>query len=150
MLIGRRAFRRALRVTAVLALASGVAACSVSVPGINGGDHHASTGLMTALSRVADTDSTREQVFYDDSAALTRLTGAGSAGASTFGPLVGTGATFLKDLMRQLSRETGINPAKEDYAVSAGMPPVTMTLFRGGQDASLVASRMTTLGWKRD
>src|SRR5215468_9603366 len=97
MLHGRRSFCRAFRVTALLALATGVAACSVRLtPDIHAGGQHANTGLMRALSRVADTDSTRGQVFYDDSATLTRLTGGNPSGASGFAPLLGTGAYWLQ------------------------------------------------------
>lgn len=142
----RRVLPGASRATASLILATALAACSSPLEGIVG---HGQTGFEAALSRVADTASNRRQVMYDDTAEIVRLTGGHPAAAKGFGALFGMGAGFLGQMMPRLSGDTGLNLLKADYAVTAGYPGQILTLFDGGQDAPLVTSHLTKLGWKR-
>ena len=109
-----------------------------------------SSGLETALGRVSDTANNRDVVYYDNTAELVKLVGS-SLGAESkgYGQLRGLGASSIVSFASTLPGETGINLLGENYAISAGDPPVALTVVAGGQDASLVTSRLTKLGWKK-
>jgi hypothetical protein len=131
----------------VLVLTPVVAGCSGGSGGsaAPGGD-----SLSAALAHVADTANDRSQVYYDDTTTLVRLTGPTPDYSKDFGVLLGWGASSIAPTIPKLSNDTGIELFKESFAISAGAPPATLTLLDGGQDASLVTSRMTRLGWKQD
>lgn len=139
-MLGRRAFSRAVPAAVLIALVSALGSCS-------GGS---GTGLESALSHVADTASTRNQVWYDNTAELVALAGGNPASQKGFAPLRGNGAYPLVDTFSQLPSDTGINVFNENYAISAGLPPHALSLVHGGQNASTVTSRMTKLGWKKE
>jgi hypothetical protein len=131
--------------TALLVLACTLGGCSgASNSGATGG-----TGLDAALSHVADTPATRVQVSYDDTAELVKLSGNDPGSTKGFAGLLGLGSGALVDLYASLASDTGISLLREDYAVTAGNPPQALTLLHGGQDATLVTSRLTKLGWKQ-
>jgi hypothetical protein len=110
-----------------------------------------SSGLETALARVSDTANNRDAIYYDNTAELVSLAGSSlSVESKGYGQLRGMGASSLLIFMNTLPSDTGINLFDENYAISAGNPPATVTLVAGGQDASLVTGRMTKLGWKKD
>jgi hypothetical protein len=146
-MLSRKAFWRvAFPAITVVVVAGTLGGCSGgSAQGGSGG-----TGLDTALANVADTAVTRAQISYDDTAGLVRLSGANPGTTKGFAVLRGWGASSLMDLSAQLSGDTGISVFTEDYAISAGNPPRTVTLLHGGQSASLVTSRLGKLGWKQD
>ena len=108
------------------------------------------TGLETALARVSDTAGTRSEIYYDNTAELVRLVGKGlAAEAKGYGQLRGLGAGNLTSVYGDITADTGINLLNESYAVSAGSPPGELTLIAGGQDGSLVTTKLTGLGWKK-
>jgi hypothetical protein len=144
-MISRKAFSRVLPATATVVLACALAGCS----GGSGQGRSGGTGLDAALANVANTPVTRAQVAYDDTAALVKLSGASPGTVQGFAVLRGWGASSLMGLAVQLSGDTGINALNQDYAISAGNPPQTVTLLYGGQSASLVTSRLGKLGWKQ-
>lgn len=104
--------------------------------------------LNGALAHVADTANNRSAIYFDDTAELYRLTGPSPDYGRGFGVLIGWGASSITEYAPSLPADTGIDLFKESFAITAGSPPTTLTLIDGGQDASLVASRMTRLGWK--
>jgi hypothetical protein len=128
----------------MIVLACSLGSCS-SGSGAAGG-----TGLETALSHVADTPGTRTQISYDDTAALVRLSGTDPGSTKGFALLRGWGASSLATVMVYLAHDTGISLFGEDYAITAGNPPRALTLLHGGQNASLVTSSLTKLGWKQN
>jgi hypothetical protein len=134
---------RAARALAVLVLIPIAAGCSGG--GAAGGD-----GLSSALGHVADTAGNRGQVYYDDTATLVRLTGPTPDYSKGFAVLLGLGTSSIAATIPVLSGDTGIEVFKENFAITAGSPPAALTLLDGGQDASLVTSRLTRLGWKQD
>jgi hypothetical protein len=106
------------------------------------------------LARVSDTANNRDAIYYDNTAELVHLVGSSfGAGSKGYGQLRGMGASILAGdmiMMGQPQSDTGINLFDETYAISAGKnPPATVTLMAGGQDASLVTSYLTKLGWKK-
>lgn len=118
-----------------------VAGCSGGGPG--------GTSLQAALARVSDTANNRSFISYDDTAELVGLVGKNPAApASGYGPLRGMGAGDLLSYEAELP-EAGISLFNEDYAITAGSPPSTLTLIAGGQDASAVTQRLTKLGFKK-
>jgi hypothetical protein len=108
------------------------------------------SSLDGALAHVADTANNRTSVDFDDTAELYRLTGQNPDFAKGFAVLIGLGASSVAQYAETLPAETGIDLSKESFAITAGSPPTTLTLIDGGQDASLISSRMTRLGWKSD
>ena len=104
--------------------------------------------LNGALAHVADTANNRSAIYFDDTAELYRLTGPSPDYGKGFGVLIGWGASSITEYALSLPADTGIDLFKESFAITAGSPPATLTLIDGGQDASLVTSRMTRLGWK--
>jgi len=136
---------RAVYTSAFVLLACNLAGCSGGQSGSGGG-----TGLETALSHVASTSSTRTQIAYDDTADLVRLSGTSLGAIKGFGILRGLGASPLVSVVANLASDTGIGLLKEDYAISAGNPPKMVTLLHGGQNGSLVTSRLIKLGWKKN
>ena len=105
--------------------------------------------LGTALGHVADTANNRGSIYFDDTAELYRLTGPSPNYGKGFAPLIGWGASDAGQYQQVLSGDTGIDLSKESWAISAGLPPAMATLVDGGQDASLITSRLTRLGWKQ-
>jgi hypothetical protein len=105
--------------------------------------------LSSALAHVADTSNNRSSIYFDDTAGLYRLTGPSPDYAKGFGVLIGLGAGSVAGYAQALP-DTGLDLAKESFAITAGSPPATLTLVDGGQDASRVTSHMTRLGWKPD
>jgi hypothetical protein len=152
-MISRRAFARVLPAAVTVVLACALAGCSGgSGQGGSGQGGSGGTGLDAALANVASTPVTRAQVAYDDTAALVKLSGVTTnpGTGKGFAVVLGWGASSLVELAVPLPGDTGINVLKEDYAISAGNPPQTVTLLHGGQSASLVTSRLGKLGWKQD
>jgi hypothetical protein len=128
----------------MIVLAGALGNCS------SGSGQIAGTSLQAALSHVADTPGNRASISYDDTSALVRLAGSGLGTTKGFALLRGWGAPSLTQLMVILTSDTGIDVFSEDYAISAGNPPQMLTLVHGGQDASLVTSRLAKLGWKQN
>jgi hypothetical protein len=138
-----QAFSRAICASLPILLVFTLASCSSG--GGSGGN-----SLDAALAQVGDTSATRTQIAYDDTAALVQLSGTGVSTTKGFAPLRGWGSQLL-ELLAPLARgDTGISVFKEDYAISAGNAPQTVTLLHGGQSGSLVTSRLTKLGWKQN
>ena len=145
--IGRRA--AVVMLSAVLSLV--LVACSHggSTPQPNRTESQrtpSGAGLQTALGRIAATAANRNGIYYDDTAALTKLTGGDHT--KGFGPLIGIGSSSLSSMGEPLHDDTGIDVMGETYAISAGQPPKALTVVAGGQDSKLVTSRLTKLGWK--
>jgi hypothetical protein len=136
-------YSRAIYGAAVILLTCALASCS-------SGGATGDTGLDKALSQVADTASTRTQISYDDTAKLVQLAGAGVGNPDGFAPLRGWGAASISQLVYTVVSDTGVNVLNEDYSISAGSPPHTVTLLHGGQNASQVTDRLTKLGWKNN
>ena len=134
----------------LIPVAAGCASGASAASGSGGSAAPGGDSLTSALAHVADSANNRGQVSYDDTSALVRLTGPTPDYSKDFGVLLGWGASSITPMISQLSDDTGIELLKENFAISAGEPPATLTLLDGGQDASLVTSRMTRLGWKQD
>jgi len=108
------------------------------------------TGLEAALARVSDSANNQSSIYYDNTAELVSLAGKSlGAEAKGYGALRGNGAVNLVSYMGTLSGDTGINLLDESYAITAGLPPASVTLVANGQDGSLVTGKMTKLGWKK-
>lgn len=133
--------RGQLAAIAVVTLTIASAACSSSPAGSSGG-----TPLMQALARVADTAGARSQVSYDNTAALVRVAGANPGSRSGFAGLRGLGAPAAAG---QIAGAAGLSLFGESYSITAGKPPQTLSLLAGGQSASRITARLTSLGWKR-
>jgi hypothetical protein len=132
--------------SAVLAVAT--AGSLVSACGTGGGGSGGGTRLDAALSRVADNSNTRSEVFYDDTAALVKVTGKRLT-AKGYGLLVGTGASGLQPYVEVIQGQADIRLLDEQYAISAGTPPRNVGLIAGGQNTSQVTRDLTRQGWKR-
>ena len=108
------------------------------------------TGLETALARVSDSPNNQSAIYYDNTAELVSLAGKSlGAEAKGYGALRGTGAPNLVSSLGTLTSDTGINLFGENYAITVGEPPASVTLVANGQDDSLVTGKMTKLGWKK-
>jgi hypothetical protein len=105
-------------------------------------------GLEAALSRVADTSGNRDFITYDDTAALVKLTGK-TLSASGYAELIGNGTGGLIAYASTVQSLAGINLLGEQYGISAGLPPATVGVVAGGQNAALVTRKLTAQGWKR-
>lgn len=129
--------------------AAAAAALVVAGAGCSGGAS-GGTGLEAALARVSDSANNQSSIYYDNTAELVSLAGTSlSAEAKSFGALRGTGAPNLVSYLGTLTRDTGINLFGESYAITAGLPPASVTLVADGQDGSQVTGKMTKLGWKK-
>jgi hypothetical protein len=107
------------------------------------------TGLQTALARVADTAGNRSQITYDNTAELVRLAGSDPASTKGFALLRGLGVPAIASTGYVLPGDAGFNLYAEDYSISAGTLPRTLSLMAGGQNGSQITSHLTSLGWKR-
>jgi hypothetical protein len=138
---------RSFWASAIIVLACSLGSCS---SGSGGSGPIAGSSLQAALSHVADTPATRAAIAYDDTSALVQLAGTDPGATKGFAQIRGWGAASLADMMVSLSGDTGISVFGEDYSITAGNPPQALTLLHGGQDASLVTSSLTKLGWKQN
>ena len=130
---------------AVLVVAGlAITSCSASSPSASSGG----TGLIQALARVADTANTRSQVLYDDTAELVHLAGNSPASETGFAWLRGLGVPAAADGAEQVPGDAGFNLFGEDYGITAGSPPHTLSLMAGGQSVSRITSHLAGLGWK--
>jgi hypothetical protein len=136
------AWKRTVTGVSAVAFAGALAACGSGGGGIGG------TGLDAALSRVADNSNMRSFISYDDTAALVKLAGRTfkSAGYSS---LIGQGTGNLITFAPIIQSDAGINVLGEQYAISAGLPPASVGLLVGGQNAAAVSGKLTAQGWKR-
>ncbi len=103
--------------------------------------------LTAALARVADTPGNRGQIWYDDTAALVRVTGRSWSRHGAFAALRGLGAPGLASAAPQIS--AGIDLIGDTYAISAGRPPDAVGLLAGGQRPAKVTRYLAALGWRR-
>jgi hypothetical protein len=137
-------YSRVAFAAASIFLAATLGACS-SGSGASGG-----TSLDAALSRVANAYGTHSQIAYDDTSYLVKLSGTSLGTTKGFATLRGLGAPALAGLSANLTSDTGVSLFKEDYAITAGIPPKMVSLLHGGQSGSLVTSHMIKLGWKQN
>jgi hypothetical protein len=137
------AWKRTVTGVIAVAFAGTLTAC-----GSGGGAAAGGTGLDAALSRVADNSNMRSFISYDDTAALVKLGGKAFKPAG-FSALIGHGTGNLVDFFQILPTEAGISLLDEKYAISAGLPPASVGLLAGGQNAAAVSSKLTAQGWKR-
>jgi hypothetical protein len=137
------AWKRTVTGVFAVVFAGALVACGSSGGGAAGG-----TGLDAALSRVADNSNMRSFISYDDTAALVKLGGKAFKPAG-FSSLIGHGTGNLVDFFQILPSEAGINVLDEQYAISAGLPPASVGLLAGGQNAAAVSGKLTAQGWKR-
>lgn len=135
-------FSRAIPAISLITLIVAAAGCS-------GGGGSGGTGLQSALSRVADTASNRSEVTYDDTAALVQLAGTSPTSTKGFAELRGWGVPAVAEQVYALPGNAGFNLLGEDYSISAGNPPQSVSLMAGGQSASQLTSHLTGLGWKQ-
>jgi hypothetical protein len=142
-----RPFAHVITVIVPVTLIAAVTGCSGGSPSGAGGS--GGTGLESALSRVADTANTRSEISYDNTAALVQLAGKNPATTKGFAELRGWGVPSVAEIAFMLPGEAGFNIYGEDYGISAGSPPRTVSLMAGGQSAAQLTSRLTGLGWKR-
>lgn len=140
-----RSFAHAITLIILVTLIAAVTGCSGGSP--SGGS--AGTGLESALSRVADTANTRSQITYDNTAVLVQLAGKSPAPTKGFAELRGWGVPTVAEIAEMLPGGAGFDLYGEDYGISAGSPPRTVSLMAGGQSAAQITSRLTSLGWKR-
>jgi hypothetical protein len=133
-------------VASVLAVAAAgaLAACGSGGGAASGGG----TGLEAALSRLADTSNNRSLITYDDTAALVKLSG-NTLSATGYAPLIGNGVGSLIADASTVQSLAGINLLGEQYGISAGVPPATVGVVAGGQNAALVTRKLVGQGWKR-
>lgn len=141
----------ALALAALAGLAPAVAGCSAGSRAIARTPEGSGASLMMALARVADTASNRSWIWFDDTAAIARISGAGASPAyepKGFGSLrgMGTGTSTLESA--QAAKDTGIDIYNAGYSITAGTLPSEMTLVDGGQNAQAVAAGLGALGWK--
>jgi hypothetical protein len=131
---------------ALVGLALSAAGCSSSSGG-SGSD--TGTGLQAALSRIADTASNRSQITYDDTAELVALAGSNPGSTKGFAGLRGWGVSAVVVDTETLPGNAGFNLFGEQYGISAGTPPATLSLMAGGQSAAQITSHLASLGWRR-
>jgi hypothetical protein len=138
---------RRLTVAGAVVVVMSVAACgnsSVSSPSAP-----SVASLRQALARVADTDDTRSQIYYDNTAALVKLAGRNLGTTAGFALLRGNGATALQSLAQLITSQPGINLADADYTITAGSPPRQVGLLAGGQPGSSITGNLTKVGWRQ-
>jgi hypothetical protein len=128
---------------AALALLAPLAAACSGGPGARPVD----PSLTAALARVADTPGNRQQVWYDDTAALVRVAGRSWSRHGAYAALRGLGAPGLASSAPQIS--AGIDLIGDTYAISAGRPPAAVGLLAGGQRPAKVIRYLKALGWRR-
>ncbi|HEX3788117.1 MAG TPA: hypothetical protein VHW44_09655 [Pseudonocardiaceae bacterium] len=105
--------------------------------------------LQQALARVADTDDTRSQIYYDDTSALVKLAGKSLDDTAGFAQLRGNGATGLQPLAQTIASQPGIELLAADYTITAGSPPRQVGLLAGGQPGSSITGNLTRVGWRQ-
>lgn len=136
-------FVRAVPMVCLATIIVASTGCSSSGSGGSGG-----TGLESALSRIADTASSRTMITYDNTSELVRLAGKNPVSKNTFGQLRGWGVPEVVETMLELPADAGFNPFSEDYGISAGLAPKSVSLMAGGQSAAQITGHLTGLGWK--
>jgi hypothetical protein len=114
-----------------------------------GSDEEPAGGLAGALNRIAANDTTRQEVNYDDTAAIRALIGDGPV-REGFGQLALRGAPNLVNLGNTAETELRLVPLQASYTISAGRPPNTVGVVAGGQKGDEVSGALTKLGWTRD
>lgn len=105
--------------------------------------------LRAALSRFPATMA-RGALSWDDTAALTALTGKSwRATTKGFSTLRGTGSGSLLPYGRVLEDTAGLSLFDADYSISVGGPPRTVGVVSGGQ-VSAGLDQLRRWGWRRD
>jgi hypothetical protein len=153
-MLGTRMSSRACSALApalTLALALAVAGCAGGSAATSRTPEGSGASLMTALAHVADTANNRSWIWYDDTAAIGPISGAGSSPGyqrKGFASLrgIGTGTSTLESA--QAAKDTGIDIYNEGYSISAGTLPRELTLVDGGQNAQVVSTGLGALGWR--
>jgi hypothetical protein len=126
-----------------------IATLIVAVTGCSGGGGSGGSSLQSALARVADTAGNRSQVTYDDTAALVQLAGKNPTSTKGFAELRGWGVPAVAEVIYEVPGDAGLDLYGENYSISAGDEPKSVSLMAGGQSASQITSHLTGLGWKR-
>lgn len=139
MLSWTQSFMRAIPLFTLVTVIVALTGCS----GGSGGSGN--TSLESALLRVADTASTRTQIYYDNTAELVRLAGKSPVSRKGFADLRGWGVPTAGLAFTN----PGFDLYSEDYGISAGAQPQSLSLMAGGQSSAQIDSHLTGLGWKR-
>lgn len=150
-------FVRAVPMACLVTIIVASTGCSGSGPGpgsrsgpgsgSGGSGGSGSTGLESALSRVADTAGNRTMIAYDNTAALVRLAGKDPVSKNVFAGLRGWGVTGA-GAMGTGERDAGFDLYGENYGISAGNLPQSLSLMAGGQSSARITGHLTGLGWK--
>jgi hypothetical protein len=135
-------FVRAIPMVCLVTVIVGSTGCSSGSGGSGG------TGLESALSRVADTAGNRTNITYDNTAELVRLAGKNPVSKNAFGQLRGWGVPAVAQTMLELPAGAGFDLFGEEYGISAGFAPKSVSLMAGGQSAAQITGHLTGLGWK--
>jgi hypothetical protein len=135
---------RQITVAGAVVVVMSLAACGSSSP-----PAPSVTSLRQALARVADTDGTRSQIYYDDTSVLVKLAGRNPGGTAGFAPLRGNGAAGLQSLAQVITSQPGIELSDADYTVTAGSPPRQIGLLAGGQPGTSITGNLTKVGWRQ-
>ncbi|GAA3389384.1 hypothetical protein [Cryptosporangium minutisporangium] len=108
-----------------------------------------SNALVRALERISASDTTRQQITFDDTAALTELSDDADP-AVGFGGLVLAGSPALSGDLKTVEKTTGLRPRSASFTISAGRTPAVVAVVAGGQNADDVEKTLTASGWKAD
>lgn len=115
------------------------------LPACSGGGSN--TQLTVALATIADNPNTRAEIQYDDTAALVDLAGASWSSTKGFAPLRGYGSGSLASYGRVLADSLHLRMFDADYGITAGRPPRSISVLRGGQGSVSLAA-LRKWGWR--
>jgi hypothetical protein len=108
------------------------------------------TKLVRALGRVAATDATRQEIAFDDTGSLAKLTDTADKRSTGFGALLLLGAPLLAPYADTTEPSKAIAPRSASYTVSAGLGQNAVALLAGGQNADDVTKRLSASGWRAE
>jgi hypothetical protein len=121
-----------------------VAAASLAACG-GGGSTNGPTGqLGTALAKVRDSPTTRTEVQFGQPAAALKANDGKLAGGP-YGTAIGYGLGTLAPVLALSQHALGFDPARAQYAITAGQPPNAATLV-SGLHLGATAARLRALG----
>jgi hypothetical protein len=130
------------------ALTATLAAAAVTLLACGSDSGAGDTALKQALNRIAATSATSAPVEFGDAERIREASGGSFQGV--WGSLDGWGSSTVFHHRERLPDVLGIDLETTEAHLTVGLPPESVTLLQGGQDADAVTSASTASGWSGD